>query len=86
MILQQQLAPAAGFPHSPSSIAAATMQVTVKDGDVCTLYPASSLMENDLLDSCKKLLTQGYTGVVVSDNNGLPVFGMMTLVGIVFES
>ena len=32
-------------------------------------------MENDLLESCKKLLTKGYTGVVVSDCNGLPVFG-----------
>ena len=32
-------------------------------------------MENDLLDSCKKLLTKGYTSVVVSDSNGLPVFG-----------
>jgi hypothetical protein len=32
-------------------------------------------MENDLLESCKKLLTKGYTGIVVSDSNGLPVFG-----------
>ncbi len=34
-----------------------------------------TLMENDLLESCKKILTKGYTGVVVSDSNGLPVFG-----------
>jgi hypothetical protein len=32
-------------------------------------------MENDLLECSKKLLTKGYTGIVVSDSNGLPVFG-----------
>jgi hypothetical protein len=37
------------------------------------------LMENDLLESCKKLLTKGYTGIVVSDSNGLPVFGTLPL-------
>jgi hypothetical protein len=39
-------------------------------------------MENDLLESCKKLLTKGYTGIVVSDSNGLPVFGTLVFLSI----